>query len=188
MAAAEGVPPFVLFSDRSLHEMCISYPENDEEFLTVSGVGQVKLSKYGASFLSVIRDYLLEHPEIEKGMVAAVEKIGMTTARKRPQASDTLSETLVLAREGLGIAEIAARRGLKPITIAGHLEQIFQQEDNDLDILQFIEPELLQELSAQFVAQGSTRLKPVVESMAGRADYDLARIVRGYLHGCATTF
>jgi len=183
MAEEEGVPPYVLFSDRSLHEMCCSYPENDREFLAVNGVGQVKLRQYGASFLAVIRDYLQEHPEIEKVIPAVVEQKGKETPHKGLQASDTVTETLVLAREGLGVAEIAARRGLKPITIAGHLEQIFRQEENDLDILRFIEPDLLQELTAQFVANGSVRLKPVVESMAGRADYDQARIVRGYLQG-----
>ncbi len=185
MAEAEGVPPYVLFSDRSLREMCCSYPESEAEFLAVSGVGQVKLSQYGASFLSVIKDYLLEHPEIEKVLPEVVEQRGRQATRIGPQSSDTLTETLLLAKEGLGVEEIAARRGLKPITIAGHLEQIFQQEGNDLDILHFVGSDLLQELSAQFVTHGIARLKPVVESMQGRADYDQARIVRGYLEGNA---
>ncbi|MBU0943069.1 MAG: DNA helicase RecQ [Proteobacteria bacterium] len=186
MADAEGVPPYVLFSDRSLREMCCRYPENEAEFLAVSGVGQVKLSQYGAAFLAVIRDYLAEHPEIEKGPQAAAEEKEKQAGPKRLSSSDTLTETFVLAQEGLGVEEIAARRGLKPITIAGHLEQIFQQGENGLDILCFVEPDLLEELCAQFAAHGMARLKPVVESMGGRADYDLARIVRGYLEGTDT--
>jgi ATP-dependent DNA helicase RecQ len=52
LADAEGVPPFVVFSDKTLKEMCAILPTNEEQFLTVSGVGQMKLEKYGKPFIS----------------------------------------------------------------------------------------------------------------------------------------
>ena len=52
LADAEGVPPFVVFSDKTLKEMCAVLPTNKEQFLSVSGVGQMKLEKYGEPFIS----------------------------------------------------------------------------------------------------------------------------------------
>ncbi|MEK4229549.1 DNA helicase RecQ [Solibacillus sp. FSL H8-0538] len=50
----EGVPPFVVFSDKTLRDMCEKRPMNDMEFLNVSGVGESKLEKYGAAFIEAI--------------------------------------------------------------------------------------------------------------------------------------
>jgi ATP-dependent DNA helicase RecQ len=57
-AEEQGVPPYVIFHDRSLQEMCITRPQNFSQLGEVSGVGERKLEKYGAAFLQVISDHL----------------------------------------------------------------------------------------------------------------------------------
>tara|TARA_B100001142_G_scaffold240373_1_gene239196 strand:- start:133 stop:699 length:567 start_codon:yes stop_codon:yes gene_type:complete len=52
-----GVPPYVIFHDSSLQEMCSNLPQNMEEFLLVSGVGERKMEKYGPAFMAVIMDH-----------------------------------------------------------------------------------------------------------------------------------
>ena len=47
MADEAGVPPYVIFSDRTLTEMAAYYPQSAESLLSISGVGQVKLRQYG---------------------------------------------------------------------------------------------------------------------------------------------
>lgn len=54
-AKKQGVPPFVIFSDKTLRDMCAVMPQNEEEMLTVSGVGESKLAKYGAAFLKELK-------------------------------------------------------------------------------------------------------------------------------------
>jgi len=49
-----GVPPYVIFGDASLLEMCRERPSNEEEFLGITGVGQVKLERHGEIFLEAI--------------------------------------------------------------------------------------------------------------------------------------
>ena len=63
LAADEGVPPYIIFSDAALHNMCECLPQNDDEFLAVNGVGQVKLKRYGAAFLAEINSYLPQDAE-----------------------------------------------------------------------------------------------------------------------------
>lgn len=57
IAKSEGVPPFMIFSDASLKDMTRIMPLDEETFLEVSGVGQVKLKKYGQVFLEALNIY-----------------------------------------------------------------------------------------------------------------------------------
>ena len=56
LAREENVPPYIIFSDKTLTQMCLLRPQTREEMLEVSGVGQVKFTKYGEQFLAALRD------------------------------------------------------------------------------------------------------------------------------------
>lgn len=58
IAERAEVPPYVVFGDSSLQDMAILLPTTPALFLQVSGVGQVKLERYGAEFLAEICAYL----------------------------------------------------------------------------------------------------------------------------------
>lgn len=55
LAKEAGVPPFVVFSDKSLRDMVAKKPVSDADFLLVQGVGQTKLERYGAIFIEEIK-------------------------------------------------------------------------------------------------------------------------------------
>jgi ATP-dependent DNA helicase RecQ len=55
LADSQGVPPYVIFPDKSLREMVISRPRDRKHFATISGVGAFKLVKYGPVFINEIR-------------------------------------------------------------------------------------------------------------------------------------
>jgi len=57
LAAEQKVPAYIIFSDATLVDMCGKMPANDAEFLTVSGVGKMKLEAYGKNFLEVINNF-----------------------------------------------------------------------------------------------------------------------------------
>ncbi len=58
LAEEQGVPPYVIFHDRTLQEMCLTLPADAGAFGQISGVGERKLEKYGTEFLQVIQDHL----------------------------------------------------------------------------------------------------------------------------------
>ncbi len=58
LAAKERVPAYIIFTDACLRDMCEKQPVNEMAFLSVSGVGRVKLEKYGEIFMEKIRTYL----------------------------------------------------------------------------------------------------------------------------------
>ena len=57
IADAAEVPPYIVFSDSALRDMCAKLPATDDEFLEVNGVGATKLARYGEDFLSEIAAY-----------------------------------------------------------------------------------------------------------------------------------
>jgi ATP-dependent DNA helicase RecQ len=52
----EGVPPYIIFHDSTLKDMCRVLPQNQSQMLEVSGVGEVKYSRYGREFLTKIKE------------------------------------------------------------------------------------------------------------------------------------
>ncbi|NBH36705.1 DNA helicase RecQ [Clostridiaceae bacterium] len=57
IAKEEKVPPYIVFSDKTLTHMCIVKPKSKQEMLKVSGVGEFKFEKYGERFLSCIEKF-----------------------------------------------------------------------------------------------------------------------------------
>jgi ATP-dependent DNA helicase RecQ len=58
LAQAREVPPYVVFSDKSLRAMAAACPTTPAAFLACPGVGEHKLEAYGAEFLRAIRGFL----------------------------------------------------------------------------------------------------------------------------------
>jgi ATP-dependent DNA helicase RecQ len=54
-AQAEGVPPYVVASDRSLRELAVLVPRNEADLTLAHGIGDAKVRKYGAGLLEVLR-------------------------------------------------------------------------------------------------------------------------------------
>ncbi len=53
IAKRAGVPPYVVFSDKTLQDMAVKLPQNKTEMLQVGGVGDVKFERYGEEFLAL---------------------------------------------------------------------------------------------------------------------------------------
>ncbi|MCM1327424.1 MAG: DNA helicase RecQ [Bacteroidales bacterium] len=62
IAREESLPPYIIFNDKTLIEMCEKLPVTEKDMLKVSGVGQNKLEKYGGRFMGVIEAFLMMHP------------------------------------------------------------------------------------------------------------------------------
>ncbi len=56
IAVEENIPPYLVFSDKTLHGMCELLPKTEGELAAVSGVGEKKLKKYGARFLACLAE------------------------------------------------------------------------------------------------------------------------------------
>lgn len=77
----ENLPPYIIFQDPSLEDMCIQYPTNIEEMTHISGVGAGKAQKYGQPFADLIKKYVVEN-EIERPLDLVVKSVVKKSAIK----------------------------------------------------------------------------------------------------------
>lgn len=171
----EKVPPFVIFSDATINEMCKKYPADNNSLLQISGVGSVKLEKYGGYFVEAIKNYVEENGiQIEKDIpVHSLEK----RSRKSPEAlNDTEMESYRFYKSGLGIDEIAKARGLAPSTGEGHLLNCLQ---NGLEIASsvFVTDDEEQQIMEAVKLCGRERLAPIKEALPGEISYGAIKYV-----------
>lgn len=63
IAREEGMPPYIIFSDKTLIDMSAKAPRDRDAMLSVSGVGETKYKKYGERFIQEISSFLAENPD-----------------------------------------------------------------------------------------------------------------------------
>ena len=61
LAQEAGVPPFVVFSDKTLRDIAARMPVTNEDFLGVNGVGLAKLERYGEAFMEEIKNFQMQN-------------------------------------------------------------------------------------------------------------------------------
>jgi ATP-dependent DNA helicase RecQ len=81
IAKQKSLPPFVIFQDPSLEEMCTHYPINTEELKQISGVGAGKASKFGGPFVDLIKKYV-EDNDIDRPVDMVIKSAANKSALK----------------------------------------------------------------------------------------------------------
>lgn len=81
IAREEGMPPYIIFSDKTLIDMSLKIPTDKSTMLNVSGVGAAKYEKYGERFLEAVTAFMDEHPE------------AVTSIRDEEDAADAKAES-----------------------------------------------------------------------------------------------
>ena len=61
VAASGAVPPYAVFQEYSLEDMCLKYPISEEELVNINGVGEGKAKRYGKKFIELIKNYIEEN-------------------------------------------------------------------------------------------------------------------------------
>jgi ATP-dependent DNA helicase RecQ len=188
LAQEKNVPPYVIFSDATLREMVLYRPRNADELSRVSGVGAVKLQRFGSDFLGVLCDHQSKHgrPRQVPTLPDAPPKVSSTSQGRTWDAglSGTVRETLGLFRAGISPDEIAASRSLKTTTIYTHLARCIEECELELaDVVQLSGDEIktIGHAFNQLPDDSPYALKPVFETFQGKYDYGLLRCVRAGL-------
>ncbi len=179
IADERGIPPFMVFGDRSLQEMAAYIPQSDESLAGIFGVGAQKLATFGPAFLSAIVAYATEHGRSETPIPGRVRTDGERTIRR---AGSTYQETKLLLDTKLPLEDIARSRGVKVGTIVSHIEQLLAAgETLDISYLKQAPDERFLRIEEAFRAAGTTALSPVKEKLGDTFSYDEIRLVRLFL-------
>ncbi|HEX7367270.1 MAG TPA: DNA helicase RecQ [Pelobium sp.] len=115
IAKQKNLPPFVIFQDPSLEEMCTHYPINMEELKHISGVGNGKALKFGTPFIELIKGYVDEN-EIDR----PIDFVVKTTANKSALKVSIIQN---IDRQ-ISLEDIAASKGISYEDVLKEVESI----------------------------------------------------------------
>ena len=190
LADGAGLPPYMVFGDRSLMEMAAYFPHSRESFLQMHGVGQAKVDRYADAFLPVIREYCAENDLAEKPKSQSTAVAGVAPVRRSGGSSSTGSRTHEVAAafdDGLTIAAIAQKTGVAERTVISHLWK-YLQAGHTLNPKGFrreskLNPDTQQRVLAAFAEHGPEFLRPVYDALNQTpdsiiADWDDLHIMR----------
>ena len=181
LAQEECVPPFVIFSDRTLREMALYFPDTPEKMSGISGIGDAKLKKYGDTFMTIIEMYKHMHPE--EAEEHAVLQVPLKIKKsKTTKTGKTVKETLKMAKQGLTLEGIAAVRDLSEGTISQHIETLLSEgHGHDLDVDRLIEPDTRILCEELFNRLSGASMRSIIEASGNKVTYADLRLVRAFM-------
>lgn len=175
LADQANVPPFAIFSDRTLVDMATYFPQSEQRFATMVGVGAYKLEKYAPEFLPIIQEFCLEKGIEEK-------RKGIASATMGRSGTSRQQEIVDLWNNGRSLSQIANQFQVKQKTVISHLWRALQAGENLMaqNLVQPIDlPQPVQtRIFTAFTEMGPSHLRPIYEALNETVSYDLLHIFR----------
>jgi RecQ family ATP-dependent DNA helicase len=166
LADAENYRPYNIFHDSSLKQMAAKRPCTPEDFRKITGVGDKKLERYGAIFISEIRRFC--------------EKPGSSSSPVKKRPSELV--TLEMLDQGMDLDKITVARNLSLNTIYGHIENLILTGE-DIDIEKFVSKEKIKVISSAILEIGGGALAPIKDRLGDNFSYGEIRLVRAKMKG-----
>nr|WP_096154470.1 DNA helicase RecQ [Bacillus sp. FJAT-45066] len=170
LAQKESIPPYLIFSDRTLQEMCTYLPETEEEMLNVKGVGMQKWERYGEIFLQEIVRFSKENNLIRSGTLQAssVTRTLIDSIEKNDKPSHEI--TFELYNSGLSLQEVTKKRGMSITTVQNHMVKC-EEDGLEVNWDDFIPIEWEEQIRNVIEKIGAEKLKPIKDELPSEVDY-----------------
>lgn len=165
LADEQNLPPYMIFSDRTLKEMSRRIPLTLDEFSDISGVGEQKLQKYGDAFLTILQPFFERKSTDSVSMNQTPRKVTTQKATKG-QYLDTAQKFLA----GATVSDLVEELALTEQTIIKHLIRA-QEEGFELRLWENVDEEARQLIFEAANELGRERLKPIKEALPEHITY-----------------
>jgi ATP-dependent DNA helicase RecQ len=178
LAIKENLPAYIILSDATLLELATYLPQSTDELKHISGFGEIKLNRYGNTFLGVITEYC-KRENLQSRISQKSAKRERKPKAAKPTTGGTRQESFDLFKTGKTIAEIAELRQLSPITIESHLCAFIQS--GELDVLSLVAEEKIPAIQDAIESYGSDRLAPLKEVLGDDYSYTEIKAVLSWM-------
>ncbi|MBR9982099.1 MAG: RecQ family ATP-dependent DNA helicase, partial [Desulfatitalea sp.] len=187
LADAAGVPPFIIFSDKTLMDMAAWFPQSPEGLLQVNGVGTTKAQQYGEPFLETIREYCTERGIVEVPRPQIAPALPADATRTQSGEKRRFVEISEAFNAGAAINELMDRFTIKRTTVITNLNRYWRaghrlRQEALLEAVK-LDAETRSAALAAFERLGHQALRPIYEALHEVASYDDLHLLRlYYLH------
>lgn len=168
-----GIPPYMIFSQKSLIEMVNYLPTDSFTLQLINGLGKRKIEQFGIDIIQIIQSYCDENG-IDKGEIPLKE-----VRKKKEPKPDTKKVSLEMFQSGKTIEQISKERGLAETTIASHLAHYVKK--GEIDVFQFLSKEKVEKITAYFRNAENRNLAPARETLGEEFSYSDLRMGLSYL-------
>jgi ATP-dependent DNA helicase RecQ len=172
VAEANEVPPYAVFQENSLEEMCLKYPISSEELVTINGVGEGKAKRYGDQFINLISQYVEEN-EITRPDDLVVKSTGINSALK-------LYLIQSIDRK-LPLEDIADAKGMSMEKLVSEMETIVfagTRLNIDYYLEDLFDDDQLEELYDYFIESDSDSISEAIAAFDGDYEEEELRLYR----------
>jgi ATP-dependent DNA helicase RecQ len=174
------IPPYVIFSDRTLIEMSAFFPQTIKNMRNIYGIGEEKLKKYGFIFLEVICEYCEKH-SIQENLKESVQLKKKTSKQALKLRHVAIGEAY---NAGETIEKIMAQYRIKLVTVLDHLFK-YSLEGNKIRSDGLLSVSALSQKEVQVVLEtfnrlGPEYLAPIYKEHNGNISYEDLKIIRLY--------
>ena len=176
LADDRSVPPYVIFSDVALRHMARQYPQTDEAFLAIPGVGARKLADFGGEFMSAVRGWLQTHARRD---FEVLKSAAAQPAAPRVLTTGSLA-TLQRYESGESIDQICAGTGLARSTVSKHLADAIASGKLTVSPRDFYSAEVEQAITAAAEIHGLDALKPLRDALGEHISYETLHFYRAF--------
>lgn len=199
LAKNKNIPPYIIFSNDSLKDMSVFMPTNIEEFLKISGVGEIKAKKYSEVFTKEINNYIIENNiekkkgeeelliikegniinriSLRRGNINSVKKLETS---KDSNNNSTKEKTHIITakmyKANMSIQEIARIRDMRYTTILSHLQKAAKEKE----LINFdskVDNNIKNLILKAIQSKGLERLKPLKEELPDYISYEDIHLV-----------
>jgi ATP-dependent DNA helicase RecQ len=180
-ASRENIPAYLVFSDSTLVELASFLPLTLSDLEKISGFGDIKISKYGPSFLEVIGTYCRIHglySRISQKIVKKERSYETRAVQSKTYAPDTKRISLTMFTEGKTIEEISTIRQITINTVQTHLA--FFIRSGELDIHELLPKQKVGTILEAIHEIGKATLTPIKEKLGEDYSYNEIRAVINY--------
>ena len=187
LADESGVPPFVIFADKTLVEMATYFPQSSDHFLDIHGIGKVKAEKFGTLFMQVIGSYCRDK-QIQERPKNPPPTLPVKTDPAAESPAEAVKPRYITVGElfnsGQSIRKIMDTFGIQQTTVIDHLvkyvrEGFWLPGDNLLAVSPLPDDQIKRVLDA-FDQCGNEYLKPAFDFLNGTVHYEELKILRLY--------
>jgi len=170
LASEKNIPPFMVFSDISLQEMCYYFPINSDDFLQITGVWEKKLAIFGEVFMEIIQNY------VETNNMTPPPKV-LEITKKSGKKIWNQYKTMELLEQKLSLVDISKKMWFTVWTIINHIEKLIKSGENcNIEHIK-LDDEIVEKIKSAFVKCGNKRLKPIFDELNKKYSYDDIRLV-----------
>ncbi|MBT3543555.1 MAG: RecQ family ATP-dependent DNA helicase [Flavobacteriaceae bacterium] len=172
IAKANQVPPYAVFQEYSLEDMCLKYPIDHEEMVNINGVGEGKAKRYGSKFLELINSYVEEN-QIARPHDLIVKSTGVNSSLKLYLIQN-------IDRK-LPLEDIASAKGMDMEKLITEMETIVfagTRLNIDYCIEDLFDEDQIEELYEYFIAAESDSIKAAFDEFDGDYDDEELRLYR----------